>query len=963
MRRRIINFLDGIIKDKNNKKTEGLLKAMLGMAALNSVALSVAYIKSIYLLTPTVLYSNILVMTFAILLPIIAWILLTKYDWFNYRQRKRAGVYLCLANGILTLGQIVYNFVWVLAVRRIMLVQPTRTLTVEMIVNGARLVEVVILIFYVVAILINIHPFLDSRGLKKLEAWKLEHVYDMRNNKSNLYDLHIMNDLETGKDVPIKENDRFTHILVDGASGTGKTSSIFTPGIACDLNRKYFNKIAREKALFKMLYEKKAYIVGPKQRYTENDIKPKKKYIDEYNKIYETYRDCGMTIQAPNNSLNDDICRLALARGERVNVIDPSKLKPTFENETLLGINPFYVPLELSEEEMTIQILEKANIFSEVLNALNARQGNVDVYFASVNKQVTSNIAVVLMLDCWIRKQQADIIMVQKAINQWSLLTEPIKRIESYFGIDVKTDTIMSNKDRNRNPLLQQELLDNEMGDSAEGLKDFRNMDKEDLSDNLFYLPIYTIKQELLGAGQEQLFQQSRGLRNMINALLNDPRMRRVYNAEQNIDFDKILRNNEITVVNTALEMSEEISTTLGLFFMLNLKVAVQRRPKDTRSNHFYWIDEGPQYMHSSIEAMWALFRQYRVAIVFALQSLSQTEKTQSTAYLKQVFLTAGTHIVFGRVGIEEMKIYSEMGGLEEGDLVQKTVSQNSLLSENTGMSFSERVTKEKKNVIEGSDVRQGDFQEVTLLYIDNGRVMPGAKCKTNFINKKEFEKKPAQAINWSKVWGDLSPGQRVSPQKDRMYRNLTANNEGDTAENEKSIRDIIKNKQEMQNDSQGIQQEADEQGVATGVEDNTNAPISVDNSKTDRASAQQVKNKAARDVSDIAQSIGATRADGHTKPNPQFDDDKEKEETRQKEQDTASHGENVALATGNKTEMDSENKAESHREESMDTFHLQQQQESLKAQAEFTVYEKGSMCIDSNQENIFANIGELADL
>lgn len=51
--------------------------------------------------------------------------------------------------------------------------------------------------------------------------------------------MKIVKDMKSGKPVIVPINDRYLHTLVDGTSGTAKTSSTILPFIRDDLNMQY----------------------------------------------------------------------------------------------------------------------------------------------------------------------------------------------------------------------------------------------------------------------------------------------------------------------------------------------------------------------------------------------------------------------------------------------------------------------------------------------------------------------------------------------------------------------------------------------------------------------------------------------------------------------------------------------------------------------------------------------------
>ena len=194
---------------------------------------------------------------------------------------------------------------------------------------------------------------------------------------------------------------------------------------------------------------------------------------------------------------------------------------------------------------------------------------------------------------------------------------------------------------------------------------------------NPYYDTLMFVEQELLSdKGFEKMFDQARGLRNLLTQkLLMDPRIKRLLNAqteEERIDFDDVLENGEITVVNTAIGISQGISTAFGLFFQLNLRTAVLRRPeKSKKQPHTLIIDECSQYVHPFFNDVIALYRQYGILTCIAVQSIMQLESKEATKFLKDVFMEAGTHIVYGRVGEAEMEMYSKLSGTKKGEIAQ----------------------------------------------------------------------------------------------------------------------------------------------------------------------------------------------------------------------------------------------------------------------------------------------------
>lgn len=715
-------------KHSKYSKTEKMTFANLGLLVFNIVILLISYGYSFLRLQSVILTNSIVYLIGATVIPFIVWIVSTNENFWAFHQRKRVFFYLCCINMFLVLLQPVYSVVRGVILAGILLIEPDELLTVKMLMLLGYAGILIVMGLICVVLYSQLEILLMSKTLKRqIELFKLSHVLDEREDREYKYDINTIKNLETGLPITVKERDRMNQMEINGASGTGKTTSIFLPVIEKDADQKVKNKEKRQEELLKLIQSGRATIQGPLKEFKESAIIPKGKTKVEVErnrkaiaKVRKKYADCGMTIIAPNASLVIEIIKIMRARGFRVNVLDPVGDYSMYENASMVGINPFYVPLGLSEEERVLYISQAATVFAEVLIATNQMNGAAsDVYFTDISLSVSSNIATVVMLARNIEGKQAYIDDIQNCISNFENIRAYLHIIQKHYGKNATQSFV--NEDTKKNPYYQQLL---------------------------------SVSQELLGAGSKEMFSQVRGLRNLINKVLQDTRIKTKLSAkdEGHIDFDAMLSNNEITVVNTAIELGKSASTAFGLFFILLHKVSVLRRPMETRTPHFLWIDEASQYMHPCYEDMITLYRQYGVAVAITLQSLTQTEKSSATAYLKNVFLGAGTHIVFGRLSAEEMKLYSEMGGIIRENVEQRSYSTNSILTKEPGYTESVRNTPTITNVLEGSDLRLLDFQELTIFTINNGRVLPGQLARVFFIKEEAYDMRNYRTILWEKV-------------------------------------------------------------------------------------------------------------------------------------------------------------------------------------------------------------------
>lgn len=255
--------------------------------------------------------------------------------------------------------------------------------------------------------------------------------------------------------------------------------------------------------------------------------------------------------------------------------------------------------------------------------------------------------------------------------------------------------------------------------------------------------------------GRKQMENQIRGLRTIMSDFINNPLIHDVFCVQESIDIDKILEDGEITVVNYALELGMCEATAFGLFFSLSFNNAVVRRPgtEFTRLPHYYYIDEFPILLHSDQEQMFTMFRQYNVSNMVAFQTYDLFDKTPVTRFLKGVVMNNTAHqVVFGRVSVNEMDMFSKLAGKELQTISQDTVSETPISDPDTKKSFSSRITPTWVNAREGADFRYKDFREVSVFTVDQGSPKTVFDCKVSFLDKKRRNAVTSRyAVDWDK--------------------------------------------------------------------------------------------------------------------------------------------------------------------------------------------------------------------
>lgn len=568
------------------------------------------------------------------------------------------------------------------------------------------------------------YPLLDEDTRGRILAYKLSHDLPPERAEPEIsYAMNIVRDIRTGRHITVYPKDRFLHTLVDGTSGTGKTSSTILPAIRDDLNtRCRAEGIQREKIKELVNAGEISYAPpSPDAGFSVNDCIPivrntehlledeMEKYLktrqEKIERIRLDYPVCGITVLAPDDSLTDDVCRLCDARGVPYNRIDAVRDADGLHKKNTIGLNPFYIPQGMDPSQKNQLIVKKAVIFSDVMQAITDLKGKADSYFTGLNRQMIANLAILVMVTVPVlRSRQATPADLQAVINDFSLLPEYVDKLE-----------------------------------------------ETDQSAKIYTFIVQYIQEDLLGKGRDKMEDQSRGTRNIINEFLLMPANREIFCSQKSIDFDRALANGEVTVCNYNLASGDTDAVAFGLFFLLSFNNAVLSRPgtENTRTPHFFYVDELPVLIHPSLEKNFSLFRKFRVGMMVAIQTIDQMEKNEITKYLKGVLLGCAHIIVFGRSALSDMEIFSAMAGIKDVTEEQKSTTETAITDTSPHFSYSEREVPAQKNAIEEIDIRMKDFQEVTFFTTRNGRPLPPYTGTVEFLKPSDWEAQNPAFATW----------------------------------------------------------------------------------------------------------------------------------------------------------------------------------------------------------------------
>ena len=530
------------------------------------------------------------------------------------------------------------------------------------------------------------------------------------------YNMNIVKDIHTGKNITVYAKDRFLHTLVDGTSGTGKTSSTILPAIRDDLDMRCKAEDTQKELLLAMEQAGEISYAPPEHakgfsvndcipiardtaRWSDTELEEKLQETQEkLEQIRLAYPVCGITVLAPDDSLTDDVCRLCDARNVPYNRIDAVRQPDERHKKNTIGLNPIYISPQMDEGAKNQLIVKKAVIFSDVMQAVTDLKGKADSYFTGLNRQMIANLAILVMATVPVlRHRQATPADLQEVINNFSLLPEYADKLEEL-----------------------------------------------DQSTKQYTFIIQYIREDLLGKGRDKMEDQSRGTRNIINEFLLMPANREIFCSQNSIDFDRALADGEVTVCNYNLASGDTDAVAFGLFFLLSFNNAVLSRPgtENTRIPHFFYLDELPVLIHPSLEKNFSLFRKFRVSMMVAIQTLDQLEKNEITKYLKGVILGCAHIIVFGRSSLSDMEIFSSLAGVRDVREEQTSTTETALTDDSPHFSFSSREMMTQKNAIEEIDIRMKDFQKVTFFTTRAGRPLPALTGIVDFLKPSDWEQK-----------------------------------------------------------------------------------------------------------------------------------------------------------------------------------------------------------------------------
>ncbi len=427
---------------------------------------------------------------------------------------------------------------------------------------------------------------------------------------------------ETGQTIIIPETSRFQSTLVCGGSGSGKSSMIFEPLIARDLERKFFYTEVSKEMGFTALKTRIAVINKPysneylNKNFNLNMLSPasgketvykaymKKMILSDMPEI--TYKNCGITVMSPDKEISTHMADVAKNFGFTYNIIDPS-------DPNSIGINPFVYD-DPSKIAITISSALKS-MYNDTHTELE------EAYKEDVTLQAIENITILLK-------------EMYPRMNEGNLPNlEDLLKMLTNFNLVEKMCEIMACDD---------DLREKYSVQIAYFKKNFyKNGSGKEMTEKYIYAAVSQLDNLL----------RLEGVKNIL------------CNRHNNINFDNILSNSEITFVCTRRgDLGATSHKAFGLFFLISMSNAVLRRPGTEKSRipHFLYIDEFPDFIGKATEPIFTMFRKYRLGATISIQNLSQLDTpTSKNNYRNTILANCANKIFTGNAPIDELQWWS----------------------------------------------------------------------------------------------------------------------------------------------------------------------------------------------------------------------------------------------------------------------------------------------------------------
>lgn len=530
-------------------------------------------------------------------------------------------------------------------------------------------------------------------------------------------EMFICMNKETGAKEIIPEQSRFNQFLVVGPSGTGKTSLVFEPMVARDIEKKHFFLATAKEMGYTALKTGIATLNCPytndyiNEHFTLNMLTPtqgkeglykaymKKMILGEAGgKII--YKNLGITSISPDYESISHMMDVAENFNIPYHIVDPN-------DRASIGLNPFVYE----------NPLKAAGVFNYVLKTMY--QGTVE----NIDKVNMENDAIEAIENtCILLKASYPIIYKDK---------DYLPTLEDVFKLFKNMNAV------------------EELCSKLEIIPEIK--DEYALTLNYFKKHFYEDSPRRLQTEKALQYASS-----VFEKLLRYPGVKNIIcNRTSNINYEKILENGEVVFLCTRRgDLGASVHKTFGMFFILLMQNAVLRRPgnENTRVPHFLYIDEFPEFISKATEPIFTLYRKYKVGTTISSQTLAQLGDVNSK-YRNTIVSNCINKLVFGNNSIEENDWWSK----EFGN-VRKWVFSESYDT------AKEKYSDTKGNISWGwqpkfapDKVRSTGFKSCLFKYKNNNGGIQLADGKLDFMDARYKEKHSIKNYDFERFTNGIS--------------------------------------------------------------------------------------------------------------------------------------------------------------------------------------------------------------
>lgn len=427
----------------------------------------------------------------------------------------------------------------------------------------------------------------------------------------------LCRDLGTGKMLRIPETRRYESTAIVGVSGSGKTSMIYEPMLARDLEKKYFFQESSKEMGYTALRTGLVTLAKPYSNEYLNDnfslnmlvpVPGKEKLYKSYiSKLvyYQDgsqviYRNLGITYLAPDYETIAHMIEVANNFNIKYHLIDP-------DNPDSIGLNPF-----------------------------------------ATKNPIKSSIVISSIIKRLIQSEDKDnnVVSVDETFNQ-TIVTQAIENL--VILLQVMYPRLHNGELPNLADILQ--LLNN--FDLIEDL--VNKMQEDEELANEYQIQIGYFKKNFFkdAEGRNTLAENLKTCTATLENLLRNPGVKGILcNRVNNIVYDDVLQNGDVIFVCTRRgDLGSAIHRAFGLFYLLLMQQSILSRPgiENSRIPHFLYIDEFAPFLCNTTEEMFTLYRKYRVGTMISAQNLAQLgQSTDVNNHRETILSNCVTKAIFG---------------------------------------------------------------------------------------------------------------------------------------------------------------------------------------------------------------------------------------------------------------------------------------------------------------------------